>query len=276
MKPLEEISVAAADPDTLAIYHQLMTAAGSGSPALIFRHMAVTPGLLDWVWQAVGDDVIAGWVRDAVLDIVSATPPVPIDPITPAVLTETGIDADARRVIGDMLLSYNRMNPLNLILIGAARKLISDTILQIPARLSPKPVTAAPSAPPALPPPPQVSALEPALQDAIRGLCKYLPDVGGEVTPTLYRHFGIWPRFMLVVAQRLTAQLDELDRATHALNQACEPLILELAGRAKARIDSPPPVADVAQLITTFDGFGYVIPHLIVIGRSLDAAIFQK
>ena len=73
MKPLDEIPVATADPDTLAIYQRLMTAAGSGSPALIFRHMAVTPGLLDWVWQAVGDDVKTGWVREAVWDIIAAT-----------------------------------------------------------------------------------------------------------------------------------------------------------------------------------------------------------
>ena len=60
------------------------------------------------------------------------------------------------------------------------------------------------------------------------------------------------------------------------MNQACEPLILELAQRAKARMDSPPPVADLAGLITTLDGFGYVIPHLIVVGRSVDAAITQR
>lgn len=273
MKPLEEIPVASADPDTLAIYRRLMTAAGSGSPALIFRHMAVTPGLLNWIWQAVGDDVEAGWVRDAVWEIVAATPPVPIDPITSLVLSETGIDADARRVIGEMLISYNRMNPLNLILIGAVRKLISDTNLVKPASQALRQVSSPPPKPSELPPPPLVSELEPALQEAIRGLCKTLPDVGGEVTPTLYRHFGIWPQFMMAVANRLTDQLHELDRATYAMNEACEPLVLDLAQRAKARLDGPPPITNLSGLITVLDGFGYVIPHLVVVGHSIDAAL---
>jgi len=165
MKPLEEIPVATADPDTLAIYHRLMTAAGSGSPALIFRHMAVTPGLLDWIWRAMGDDVEDGWIRDAVWDIVTATPPVPIDPITPSVLSETGIDAGARRMINNMLLSYNRMNPLNLILIGAVRALIAGTGLQEPVKRAPGQVSPPPPAPPELPSPPKISEMDPALQD---------------------------------------------------------------------------------------------------------------
>tara|TARA_B110000046_G_scaffold668_1_gene765 strand:- start:313 stop:1140 length:828 start_codon:yes stop_codon:yes gene_type:complete len=275
MKPLDEIPVATADPDTLAIYQRLMTAAGSGSPALIFRHMAVTPGLLDWVWQAVGDDVETGWVREAVWDIIAATRPVHIDPITPSVLTETGIDADARSVISDMLISYNRMNPLNLILTGAIRMLISGASLPKTVQGAPKQVSSPPPAPTQLPPPPKISELEPALQDAIRRLCKTLPDVGGEVTPTLYRHFAIWPRFMMDVAHRLTVQLDELDRATHAMNVACEPLILELAQRAKARLVDPPPITDLSGLITVLDGFGYVIPHLVVVGSAVDAALLE-
>ena len=273
MKPLDEIPVATADPHTFAIYHRLMTAAGSGSPALIFRHMAVTPGLLDWVWQAVGEDVEAGWVRDAVWDIVAATPSEHIDPITPSVLTETGIDADARSVIGDMLISYNRMNPLNLILTGAARMLISGASLPKTAQGAPKQISPPPPAPTQLPPPPKVSELEPALQDAIRRLCKTLPDVGGEVTPTLYRHFAIWPQFMMDVAHRLIVKLDELDRATCAMNEACEPLILELAQRAKARLVDPPPTTDLSGLITVLDGFGYIIPHLVVVGSAVEAAL---
>ena len=235
--------------------------------------MAVTPGLLEWVWNALGDDVETGWVREAVWGIVAATPPVPIEPITPSVLTNTDIDADARRVINDILTSYNRMNPLNLILIGATRMLISDTSLLKPDQLTSKQISPPPLAPKELPPPPMVSELEPALQNAIKGLCKGFPDVGGEITPTLYRHLGIWPRFMMAVANRLKAQLDELNQATFAMQKSCESLILDLAQRAKARLSSPPPITDFSTLITVLDGFGYVIPYLIVVGRSVDTVM---
>jgi hypothetical protein len=273
MKALKEIPVALANENTLAIYHRLMAATGSGSPALIFRHMAVVPGLLEWVWDALGNDVESGWVREAVWGIVASTPPVPIEPITPSVLVKTGIDADAHCVITDILTSYNRMNPLNLILIGAIHMLISDTSLLKPVPLTSKKISPPPLAPKELPPPPIVLELEPALQDAIKGLCKALPGVGGEITPTLYRHLGIWPRFMMAVANRLKPQLDELDQATFAMQKSCGPLILDLAQRAKTRLSSPPPMTDLSTLNKVLDGFGYVIPHLIVVGRSVDAVM---
>ena len=89
----------------------------------------------------------------------------------------------------------------------------------------------------------------------------------------MYRHFGIWPQFMMVIANRLAVQLYELDRATYAMNEACEPLVLDLAQRAKARIFGPPPITDLSGLITVLDGFGYIIPHLIVVGRAVDAVL---
>lgn len=273
MTPLEEIPVATADPGTLAIYRRLMAATGSGSPALIFRHIAVTPGLLDWVWEVLGDDVEAGWVQEAVWEVVASTPPVPIDPITQSVLAETGIDSDARSLISNMLTSYNRMNPVNLILIGAIRVLISGADLPEPTRRDARQSAPPPPAPPELPPPPKVASLEPDLQNAIRMLCKTLPDIGVEVTPTLYRHFAIWPQFMMAVANRLVPQLTELDRATHAMNAACEPLIHELAHRAQARLSGPPPITDATDLARNLDGFGYLIPHLVVVGQAIEAAL---
>lgn len=273
MTPLEEISVAAADPDTLTIYHRLMTATGSGSPALIFRHMAVTPGLLNWVWKTLGEDVEAGWVQDAVWDIVASTPPVPIAPITQPDLVETGIDPAARSLINNMLTSYNRMNPVNLILIGAVRALISGADLPEPIRRDTKNPVPPPPAPPELPPPPKVADLDPALQSAIRKLCKNLPNIGVEVTPTLYRHFAIWPLFMMVVADRLATQLSELDRQTHVMNAACAPLIQEVASRARARLNEPQPITHSSDLVRNLDGFGYLIPHLVVVGGAIEAAL---
>ncbi|NQV98170.1 MAG: hypothetical protein HQ483_00595 [Rhodospirillales bacterium] len=273
MTALEEVPVATADPDTLAIYQRLMSATGSGSPALIFRHMAATPGLLNWVWRTLGDDVEAGWVQDAVWNIVAAMPPVPIDPIGQSVLAETGIDADARSLIRNMLTSYNRMNPVNLVLIGAIRALISGAALPEPARRDARPSALPPPRPPDLPPPPKVASLEPDLQNAIRELCRTLPDIGVEVTPTLYRHFAIWPRFMMAVAHRLTAQLDALDRETHAMNTACVPLISELAQRARTPLSEPPPITGSTDLVRNLEGFGYLIPHLVVVGRAVEAAL---
>ncbi|MBT5515299.1 MAG: hypothetical protein HOB37_18255 [Rhodospirillaceae bacterium] len=273
MTAFAEIPVADAEPDILDIYQRLMSAAGSGSPALIFRHLAVTPGLLNWVWRAIGADAEAGWVRDAVWRIVAEMAPVAIDPITPAVLSDTGIDRDARRQTGDMLTSYNRMNPVNLILMGAVRVLISGAEPTASVGAYVMEPSSPPIAPPDLPPPPAVASLNPDLQAAIRALCVTIPDVGAEVTPTLYRHFAIWPRFMMTVAERLNPSLDALNEATLSLNDACAPLIEQVAERARERVSEPPPITNQVILLRVLDGFSYVIPHLVVVGQAIEAAL---
>jgi hypothetical protein len=180
---------------------------------------------------------------------------------------------DSARITRRLITVFIHYSSIRQAEVGAARTLILGMSLTKPIQRAPMQFSPPPPAPPELPPPPKVSELEPALQDAIRDLCKTFPDVGGEVTPKLYRHFGIWPRFMMVVANRLASRLVELDWATYAMSEACEPLLLDLAQRARARSDGPPLTTDMSQLINVLDGFGYVIPHFIVVGRAVDAAL---
>ena len=78
---------------------------------------------------------------------------------------------------------------------------------------------------------------------------------------------------MIADANRLNAQLDELEQATFVMQKSCEPLIHDSAQRAKARLSSPPTTVDFFTLIAVLNGFGYVIPHLVVVGRSVDAVM---
>ncbi|MCF3631004.1 hypothetical protein RJ527_11620 [Thalassospiraceae bacterium LMO-SO8] len=273
-----EVHLAAADPATLRVYRNLMTAAGSGSPALIFRHMATYPGLLDWIWAAVGADVEAGWPGAAVWRIVADQGAVPLPAFTAEELARAGLDAAARATVGHMLTSYNRMNPVNLIAVGAARALIAGDDLPPPAR----PFSEAPSMPPAPPPdlprPLKLAGLDAGLQAAIAGICRTIPkaEIAGapvDVTPTMYLHFAHWPDFMHRVAGRLDASLTEIDAATHAFADACKPLIGQLLAKARARNPGPPPVDDPRPLLAVMDTFAYVIPHMVVVGAALETAL---
>lgn len=280
MTAFPEVHLADADPATLNVYRKLMTAAGSGSPALIFRHMAIYPGLLDWIWAAVGADVEAGWPGTAVWQIVADQGAVSLPAFSDDDLARSGLDDDARTTVGHMLTSYNRMNPVNLIAVGAARALIAGDDVPPPAT----PFSEAPATPPAPPPdlprPLKLAGLDADLQAAVAGTCRTIPkaEIAGvpvDVTPTMYLHFAHWPRFMHLVAGRLDAALPEIDAATHAFHAACRPLIGQLLAKAKARNPRPVPMADPTQLLRVMDTFAYVIPHMVVVGTALEAALAE-
>ena len=123
-----------------------------------------------------------------------------------------------------------------------------------------------------------MDGLADGLAEAIGGLCRTIPrtEINGaavDVTPTMYRHFAIWPPFMEAVAQRLDAAMPEIDAATHAFAADCRPLIGQMLANARARDPGPLPVAEPEALIRVLDTFAYVIPHMVVIGEALEAAL---
>ena len=281
MTTFPEVHFADADPTTLRVYRNLMTAAGSGSPALIFRHMATYPGLLDWIWAAVGPDVEAGWPGTAVWRIVADQGAVPLPAFTEDDLAEAGLDAEARTTVGHMLTSYNRMNPVNLIAVGAARALIAGDDMPPPTQPFSEAAATPPAPPPDLPPPLKLAGLDDGPRETITHICRTIPkaEIAGtpvDVTPTMYLHFAHWPGFMDLVAGRLDTALPEIDAATHAFADACKPLIGQLLAKAKARNPGPVPMADPTPLIRVMDTFAYVIPHMVVVGAALEAALKPK
>ncbi|UTW50978.1 hypothetical protein KFF05_13740 [bacterium SCSIO 12827] len=281
MTTFPEVHFADADPATLRVYRNLMTAAGSGSPALIFRHMATYPGLLHWIWAAVGDDVEAGWPGTAVWQIVADQGAVPLPAFTPDDLADADLDDAARQTVGHMLTSYNRMNPVNLIAVGAARALIAGDDVPPPTHPFSEAAATPPAPPPDLPRPLKLAGLDDGLRGAITNICRTIPkaEIAGahvDVTPTMYLHFAHWPQFMHLVAGRLDTALPEIDAATHAFAADCKPLVGQLLAKAKARNPGPVPMDDPTPLIRVMDTFAYVIPHMVVVGAALAAAIKPK
>jgi hypothetical protein len=129
-----------------------------------------------------------------------------------------------------------------------------------------------------MPPPLKLGGLDTGLQTAVTNICRTIPKAGiagatVDVTPTMYLHFAHWPAFMHLVAGRLDTALPGIDQATHAFADACKPLIGQLLAKAKARHPGPPPLADPTPLLQVMDTFAYVIPHMVVVGAALEAAL---
>jgi hypothetical protein len=57
------------------------------------------------------------------------------------------------------------------------------------------------------------------------------------------------------------------------MNEVCEPFVLNLAQWVKSCIGNLSPTTDLSSLTTVLDGFGYVIPHHIVVVRAVETAL---
>ena len=273
---LPEIPVKDADPATREIYERIMSATGVGSPALIYRHFAVYPGMLGWVWDIVGAPLESGYAAGHALDAVATTPVVSLAAVHTDEMRADGISAEAHRTIDAMLATYNRMNPVNLSLIMAIRDLIaSDEKSGTPPAPLP-PVTAPPPATALkLPAPLDLDAMPDDVRRAVLELSAAIPSPGAQVIPTLYRHLAIWPDFLLRVAPGLAdaMQRGEVEARMRDLSAAMQPLIDNVTYEARAGNPPPPPISDPAAMIETLNSFLYTIPQLVVVGTALRTAI---
>ncbi|MEQ8320378.1 MAG: hypothetical protein RH946_08955 [Rhodospirillales bacterium] len=272
---LPEVPVSDADSNTRHIYERIMATTGVGSPALIFRHFAIYPGLLDWVWQIVGPPLESGRITGHALQAVQETSVVSLPAVSLSDMHACGVDAAAQQIIDAMLGTYNRMNPVNLSLISAIRDLIDPNAEAKP-----------PSALPAVePPPPAVTVNLPAplkldemrddVRKAILELCAAIPSPGTQVIPTLYRHLAIWPDFMMSLAPGLLTAMErgEIEARMADLNAAMQPLIISVTADARAMTPPPPPLDDPQAMVRTLNSFLYTIPQLVIVGTALRAVI---
>lgn len=273
---LPEIAVAEADPDTRRIYERIMTLTGVGSPALIYRHFAVYPGLLDWVWKLIGPELESGRVSAHALAAVRQTPLVALPAVSEAAFQSCGVDHQSRQIIDGMLATYNRMNPTNIALITSIRALIDPAVSTSKPAMLPEMVSEPlPAKPFPLPAPLRLDEMTDDVRDAVLELSAAIPSPGAQVIPTLYRHLAIWPAFLLHLAPGLLVamQRGDVEARMRDLTTAMTPLIQSVTEKAKARDIGAPPLGDPQAMLKTLDAFLYTIPQLVVVGTALRAAI---
>lgn len=271
---LPEVAVRDASPEIAAIYERIMETTGVGSPALIYRHFAVYPGLLEWVWETVGPELESGHVLAHALDAVRATDVVPLPTVSADEMRSTGVDEAGQEMIGAMLATYNRMNPVNLSLITAIRDLLDPAARTAADPIPLPPVPDAPTVTPVkLPAPIDLAAMPVHVRQTVLALSAAIPSPGTQVIPTLYRHLAIWPDFLMHLAPGLLAAMKrgEVEARMKDLNANMRPLIDDVASRAGNA--EPPKLDDPAAMVRTLNAFLYTIPQLVVVGTALRAAL---
>ena len=265
---LPELAERDASGETAAIYAEIRRLGGVPMVALIFRHLATLPGALEWMWAALGPSWRSGELQEAAWRIARAAPLVPIAPMPRPALRVLGVDDAALAEIEDVLVAYNRANPVNMLSVlcmsrmaaaGAEGRRAEGAIHWAP-----------PVAPGPLVPMGNVNALPAEISDLLDLVAAPGEPGSPRVVQSLYRHFIHRPAFLAFAVTLLRQRFDDgsIDAAVTHVHAA----MAEAADRIVSGTKAPKaPHPDIAPVCSRFGGA--VIPQMIVVGRLLEEAL---
>jgi hypothetical protein len=236
------------------------------------RHLATRPGWLEWTWTALAPAFTSGVAQTAAWHAAGGLAVPRLAPLSREALAVWGVDAAAEAAIRAACASFVRVSPVNLVLSGLLRRLLTG------AR------PAGGGAPPPWTPPAPLGPLPPLVDPATlpvaeRAVLASLgTTVAGQVfVPGLYRMLASWPAFLAHVATVLRPHLD--DPATRAAGQRLlaavdaeiPPVFASLPPLPGA--PAPPPAAEHAAVLAALDTYRKTSPEMVVFGRMLGDAL---
>ena len=265
---LSESNEADAPDNIRAIYDEIRKLSGVPMVALIFRHLATHPGVLEETWEAIGPLFRGGQIQETASRIALTT--VPRD-LLPA------IEANARNVLGlagedlakirNTLDAYNRANPVNqLAMLSLAARIKSDAPAEaLPPRRDWEPPPAIAGPLPQMTPPGEMAP-------PVRWL---INDFGfgdrsrlNPVVPSLFRHLTSWPSYLATLHVTLLPRFRDgsLSKAMLELQQAMAREVAPVA----AYLPPLKRLAAIPDLVETISQFSNTtIPMMIVIGHAM-------
>jgi hypothetical protein len=265
---LPEVSEAAAPESTQAVYREIRRLSGVPMVALIFRHIAAYPDVLEEVWNALGPLLCAGRIQDAAwkiarsIDILELPPP-----FESGALAASGMTGNDLETVKITIDAYNRANPVNLL-----------ALLGILTRIGGKVATGSALTkydwrPPTPIPGPLPDMISPGTMAA--STRQLINDFGfGDrstlhpVVPSLFRHLAHWPNLIEALHLALLPRFRDgrIADLSHSFRRA---LALESI-RVAAKMPALVRLAARPELIETIDVFsGDIIPMMTVIGYAM-------
>lgn len=269
---LSETSETDAPSQIRAIYEEIRELCGVPMVALIFRHLAAHPSVLEEIWEAIRPLFRNGQIQETAWQVARSTAPSGLLP---------PVGANARVVLGligedlvkvrNTLEAYNRANPVNqLAMLSLIARLGNDT----PAIAQPAPRDWKP--PKAIPGPlPQMISPD-AMVPSIRLL---INDFGfgdrsklDPVVPSLFRHLAGWPSYLATLHVSLLPHFRDgsLANATNGIQQA----MAREASSIGAYLPRLTRVAATPRIVDTISQFSNnIIPMMTVIGHAMHESL---
>ena len=264
---LAEVSTDEARGETARIYEEIRRLTGVPLVALIYRHLATMPGVLDGLWRDVGLLLEGGVLQERAWGLARGAWPGAV-PDPGAALCALPRDELARAA--NVVDAYNRANPVNYAVVCVIRAARAGAPL-------PPPISALPAwTPPprlgAIAPIPAMAALAPAARAQVDGFGKAAGDGEPVLVPTLYRHIAHWPALLDVAAREVGPRL-----ATGVFAEAITGFHASVAAAAtdiaQQRALTVDPLLQSPAINAVFDRFSQVIPEMVVVGNFLRRVI---
>jgi hypothetical protein len=237
------------------------------------RHLATRPGWLEWTWAALAPAFTSGRAQVAAWRAADTLAVPRLAPLSRHALRVWDVDADAEAAVRATCASFVRVSPVNLMLSGLLRRLLTGERPAAAASLS-----AAWTPPPPLGPLPALvdPATRPPAEREVLATLGTIVDRQPFV-PGLYRMLATWPALLAHVATVLKPHL--ADAATGA---ACRRLLDAVDAEIPAlfaALPSPPATppapaaAEFTGVLGALDTYRRTSPEMVVFGRMLGDAL---
>ena len=266
---LAEITPDAAEGEIAHIYEEIRRLTGGPLVALIFRHLATFPGVLESVWRQVSPLLASGEVQEGAWALArnawDGAPP-------PADAGLIALDATERRRAADVIAAYNRANPVNFAVVCALRAAQARGRDSQPATRQVLRPWSPPARIGAIAAIPSMQSLDERARRIVDAFAKDAAPGAGVLVPTLYRHIAHWPALLEYcgreVAPRLAA--GAFDAPIARFRSGIEALAESWADSLAA---APPGAGSDERLMQVCERFAGVIPEMVVVGHFIGPAL---
>ena len=270
---LPELQEREATGEIAAIYAEIRRLWGVPYVSSLQRHLATRPGWLEWAWAALGPAFTSGRAQVAAWRAAEHASVPRLPPVSRDALRVWGVDETGEAAIRATCASFVRVSPVNLVLSGLLRRLLTGE--RPPDAAMPVPGWTPPPALGPLPPLVDAGALAPAARAVLASLGT---TVGSQpFVPGLYRMLAGWPGFLAHVATVLRPHLyDEASAAAcRRVLAAVDAEIPAVFTTLPAAPSAPPrpPAAEIPEVLAALDTYRKTSPEMVVFGRMLGEAL---
>ena len=278
MISLAEVREAEAPPEIAAIYEDVQRTTHLPLVNLIYRHLAILPGALPYIWSLVRPGIASGAADGALQRVVAGISLPERSTRVAQAVSGAGISALDAEAIVTILDVYNRGNLLNLVSLTAACQVLDRSDPHAHAsHLDHAPVRSIVQKPMrAIPPLPKLQELPAETAALVQALALLHGNAASAgVIPSLYLHLAHWPALLASMQEPLGRFVEEGGLA-NARAKLLQLVRVEADALARAMATELPRPGDhhaapMRQALEIFTR--HVIPDLVPIGLLLRRAL---